>query len=106
MVVAGAAIQRGPEDAAVTYMVNAGPHRCVAVGVAPSGKGLAFRLDAVGLARRCPRRGHDGAGRRPAGRHRRREVLIGRLGEARAKIAATCKWPLAARATQSKSSDH
>jgi len=28
------------------------------------------------------------------------------LAKARAKIAAPCKWPLAARAAPSKSSDH
>src|SRR5262249_38435452 len=36
MVVAGAAIQRGPQDATVTYMVNAGAPGPVAVGLPPS----------------------------------------------------------------------
>jgi len=107
MVVAGAAIQRGPEDAAVTYMVNAGAPVPVAVGVAPSGKGLAFRLDTVGLLASLP---NDGdmtvrvAGRQ-AGTVEGKFSLAG-LAKARAKIAAPCKWPLAARAAQSKSSDH
>ena len=57
MVVAGAAIQRGPQDAIVTYTVNAGPLVPVAVGVAPSGKGLALRLDTVGLLASLPNDG-------------------------------------------------
>jgi hypothetical protein len=107
MVVAGAAIQRGPEDAAVTYMVNAGAPVPVAVGVAPSGKGLAFRLHAVGLVASLP---NDGdmtvrVGGRQGGTVEGKFSLAG-LAKARAKIAAPCKWPLAARAAQSKSSDH
>ena len=107
MVVAGAAIQRGPEDAAVTYMVNAGAPVPVAVGVAPSGKGLAFRLDTVGLLASLP---NDGdmtvrvAGRQ-AGTVEGKFSLAG-LAKARARIAAPCKWPLAARGVPSKSSDH
>jgi hypothetical protein len=107
MVVAGAAIQRGPEDAVVAYMVNAGPPVPVAVGAAPSGKGLAFRLDTVGLLASLP---NDGdmmvrvAGRQ-GGTVEGKFSLAG-LAKARAKIAAPCKWPLAARGAQSRSSDH
>ena len=108
VVVAGAAIQRGPEDAAVTYMVNAGPPVPVAVGVAPSGKGLAFRLDTVSLIASLP---NDGdmtvrvAGRQGKGGTVEGKFSLAGLAKARAKIAATCKWPLAARAVQSRPSD-
>jgi len=107
MVVAGAAIQRGPEDAVVTYMVNAGPPVPVAVGGAPSGKGLAFRLDTVGLLASLPNDGDMTV--RVAGRQGgtvEGKFSLAGLAKARAKIAATCKWPQAARAAQSKSSDH
>ena len=107
MVVAGAAIQRGPEDAAVTYMVNAGAPVPVAVGVAPSGKGLAFRLDTVGLIASLPNDGDMTV--RVAGRQGgsvEGKFSLAGLAKVRAKIAAPCKWPLAARAAQSKSSDH
>jgi len=107
MVVAGAAIQRGPEDAAVTYMVNAGPPVPVAVGVAPSGKGLAFRLDTVGLIASLPNDGDMTV--RVAGRQGgtvEGKFSLAGLAKARAKIAAPCKWPVAARGAQSKSSDH
>jgi len=107
MVVAGAAIQRGPQDATVTYMVNAGAPVPVAVSVAPSGKGLAFRLDTVGLIASLP---NDGdmtvrVGGRQDGAVEGKFSLAG-LAKARARIAAPCKWPLAARGAQSKSSDH
>jgi len=107
MVVAGAAIRRGPEDAAVTYMVNAGPLVPVAVGVAPSGKGLAFRLDTVGLLASLPNDGDMTV--RVAGRQGgtvEGKFSLAGLAKVRAKIAAPCKWPLAARAAQSRSSDH
>jgi hypothetical protein len=107
MVVAGAAIQRGPEDAAVTYMVNAGPPVPVAVGVAPSGKGLAFRLDTVRLIASLPNDGDMTV--RVAGRQGgtvEGKFSLAGLAKVRAKIAAPCKWPPAARAAQSKSSDH
>jgi hypothetical protein len=106
VVVAGAAIQRGPEDAAVTYMVNAAPPVPVAVGVAPSGKGLAFRLDTVGFVVSLPNDGDMTV--RVAGRQGgpvEGKFSLAGLAKARAKIAGTCKWPLAARAAQSKSSD-
>ena len=107
MVVAGAAIQRGPEDAAVTYIVNAGPPVPVAVGMAPSGKGLAFRLDTVGLIASLPNDGDMTV--RVAGRQGgavEGKFSLAGLARVRAKIAPTCKWPLAARPAQSKSSDH
>ena len=107
MVVAGAAIRRGPEDAAVTYMVNAGPLVPVAVGVAPSGKGLALRLDTVGLLASLPNDGDMTV--RVAGRQGgavEGKFSLAGLAKVRAKIAAPCKWPLAARAAQSRSSDH
>jgi hypothetical protein len=107
MVVAGAAIQRGAEDAAVTYMVNAGPLVPVAVGVAPSGKGLAFRLDTMGLLASLPNDGDMTV--RVAGRQGgavEGKFSLAGLAKVRAKIAAPCKWPLAARAAQSRSSDH
>jgi len=107
MVVAGAAIQRGPEDATVTYMVNAGPPVPVAVGVAPSGKGLAFRLDTVSLVASLPNDGDMTV--RVAGRQGgtvEGKFSLAGLAKARGKIAAPCKWPLAARAAPSKSSDH
>lgn len=107
VVVAGAAIQRGPEDAAVTYIVNAGPPVPVAVGVAPSGKGLAFRLDTVRLIASLPNDGDMTV--RVAGRQGgtvEGKFSLAGLAKVRAKIAAPCKWPLAARAAQSKSSDH
>jgi hypothetical protein len=106
VVVAGAAIQRGPEDAAVTYMVNAGPPVPVAVGVAPSGKGLAFRLDTVSLIASLPNDGDMTV--RVAGRQGgtvEGKFSLAGLAKVRAKIAATCKWPLAAGAAQSRSSD-
>jgi hypothetical protein len=106
VVVAGAAIQRGPEDAAVTYMVNAGPPVPVAVGVAPSGKGLAFRLDTVSLIAALPSDGDMTV--RVAGRQGgsvEGKFSLAGLAKARAKIGATCKWPQAARAAQSRSSD-
>lgn len=106
VVVAGAAIQRGPEDAAVTYMVNAGPPVPVAVGVAPSGKGLALRLDTVSLIASLPNDGDMTV--RVAGRQGgtvEGKFSLAGLAKARAKIAATCKWPQAARAAQSSSSD-
>lgn len=107
MVVAGAAIQRGPEDATVTYMVNAGPWVPVAVGGAPSGKGLAFRLDTVGLLASLPNDGDMTV--RVAGRQGgpvEGKFSLAGLAKARAKIAAPCKWPVAARGAQSRSSDH
>ena len=107
MVVAGTAIQRGPEDAAVTYMVNAGSPVAVAVGVAPSGKGLAFRLDAVSLVASLPNDGDMTV--RVAGRQGgtvEGKFSLAGLAKVRAKIAAPCKWPLAARGAQSRSSDH
>jgi len=107
MVVAGAAIQSGPQDAIVTYMVNAGPLVPVAVGVAPSGKGFAFRLDTVGLLASLPNDGDMTV--RVAGRQGgtvEGKFSLAGLAKVRAKIAAPCKWPLAARAVQSKSSDH
>ena len=107
MVVAGTAIQRGPEDATVTYMVNAGPPVPVAVGVAPSGKGLAFRLDTVSLVASLPNDGDMTV--RVAGRQGgtvEGKFSLAGLAKARGKIAAPCKWPLAARAAPSKSSDH
>ena len=107
MVVAGTAIQRGPEDATVTYMVNAGPPVPVAVGVAPSGKGLAFRLDTVSLIAKLPNDGDMTV--RVAGRQGgtvEGKFSLAGLAKARGKIAAPCKWPLAARAAPSKSSDH
>jgi hypothetical protein len=106
VVVAGAAIQRGPEDAAVTYMVNAGPPVPVAVGVAPSGKGLAFRLDTVSLIASLPNDGDMTV--RVAGRQGgtvEGKFSLAGFAKGRAKIAATCKWPQAARAAQSRSSD-
>jgi hypothetical protein len=107
MVVAGAAIQRGPEDAAVTYMVNAAPPVPVAVGVAPSGKGLAFRLDTVGLIASLPNDGDMTV--RVAGRQGgavEGKFSLAGLARVRAKIAPSCKWPAAARAAQSRPSDH
>jgi len=107
MVVAGAAIQRGPEDATVAYMVNAGPPVPVAVGVAPSGKGLAFRLDTVSLVASLPNDGDMTV--RVAGRQGgavEGKFSLAGLAKARAKIAAPCKWPPAARGAPSKSSDH
>ena len=107
MVVAGTAIQRGPEDATVTYMVNAGPPVPVAVVVAPSGKGLAFRLDTVSLVASLPNDGDMTV--RVAGRQGgtvEGKFSLAGLAKARGKIAAPCKWPLAARAAPSKSSDH
>ena len=107
MVVAGTAIQRGPEDATVTYMVNAGPPVPVAVGAAPSGKGLAFRLDTVSLVASLPNDGDMTV--RVAGRQGgtvEGKFSLAGLAKARGKIAAPCKWPLAARAAPSKSSDH
>jgi hypothetical protein len=107
MVVAGAAIQRGPDDAVVTYMVNAGPPVPVAVGGAPSGKGLAFRLDTVGLLASLPNDGDMTV--RVAGRQGgtvEGKFSLAGLAKARAKIAAPCKWPVAARGAQSRSSDH
>ena len=109
IVVAGAAIQRGPEDAAVTYIVSAGAPVPVAVGVAPSGKGLAFRLDTVRLIASLP---NDGdmtvrvAGRQGKGGTVEGKFSLAGLAKARTKIAAPCKWPLAARGAQSRSSDH
>jgi hypothetical protein len=106
MVVAGAAIQRGPEDAVVTYMVNAGPPVPVAVGGAPSGKGLALRLDTVSLIASLPNDGDMTV--RVAGRQGgtvEGKFSLAGLAKARAKIAAPCKWPQAARAAQSRSSD-
>ena len=107
MVVAGTAIQRGPEDATVTYMVNAGPPVPVAVGGAPSGKGLAFRLDTVSLVASLPNDGDMTV--RVAGRQGgavEGKFSLAGLAKARAKIAAPCKWPPAARGAPSKSSDH
>ncbi|HEY1287677.1 MAG TPA: hypothetical protein VGF58_05075 [Burkholderiales bacterium] len=106
IVVAGAAIQRGPGDASVTYMVNAGAPVPVAVGAAPSGKGLAFRLDAVSLIASLPNDGDMTV--RVAGRQGgavEGKFSLAGLAKARSKIAAPCKWPAAARAAPSRSSD-
>jgi hypothetical protein len=106
IVVAGAAIQRGREDATVSYMLNAGPEVPVAVGVARSGNGLAFRLDTVGLMLSLPDDGDVTV--RIAGRQGSTvegKFSLAGLAKARAKIAATCKWPLATGAAQSRSID-
>ena len=79
----------------------------VAVGAAPSGQGLAFRLDTVSLIASLP---NDGdmtvrvAGRK-AGTVEGKFSLAG-LAKSRAKIATPCKWPMTARAAQSRSGDH
>lgn len=101
IVVAGAAIQRGPEDAAVSYAINAGAPVPVAVGAANSGNGLVFRLDTVGLVASLP---DDGEVRirvvsRQSGTVEGAFSLSG-LAKVRAKIAPTCKWPPAARAAK------
>jgi hypothetical protein len=96
IVVAGSAVQRGPEDAVVSYIVNAGPPVTVAVGVAPTGNGLAFRLDAARLVASLPEEGDVAvrvAGRQGGGIEGK--FSLAGLAKARARIAATCKWPQA-----------
>ena len=96
LVLAGPGISRGGGDDAIYYRVNDNPAVQVAAALPAFGPGLAFAGDVVRLVQSLPDGGdlivllsprngpaHDGT------------FSLAGLDAARAKMAATCKWPRA-----------
>ncbi|HJQ56659.1 MAG TPA: hypothetical protein VJ890_07120 [Vineibacter sp.] len=92
ILVSGPALQGGPIDIAVGYAINGGPPIQVLAGAAPSGTGLALRVDTARLITSLPDDGEIAI--RVGGRQavEGRFALAGLKG-VRTRIAATCKWP-------------
>lgn len=96
LVLAGPGISRGGDDDAISYRVNDNPAVQVGAAVPAFGPGVAFAGDVVHLVQSLPDGGDLIVLLSPRGgpAHDGMFSLAG-LDTARAKMAATCKWPRA-----------
>ncbi|WP_439374640.1 hypothetical protein [Bradyrhizobium sp. DASA03120] len=96
LVLTGAGISRGGGDDAIFYRINDNPAMQIGAAVPASGPGVAFTGEVVRLVHSLPDSGDLLVlfSRRGGAAHDGWFSLAG-LDEARAKIAAACKWPRA-----------
>ncbi|MBR1132217.1 hypothetical protein [Bradyrhizobium iriomotense] len=96
LVLTGPGISRGGGDDAISYRINDNPAVQVAAATPTFGPGVAFTGDVVRLLQSLPDSGDLMVlvSKRGGNAHDGTFSLAG-LDEARAKIAAACKWPRA-----------